>query len=235
METIHGTAETEDAPIVNTGGENQGLEELREAFVQLNVPIGTGLDIKAGQLISLLNYESGDGGAVNANFSQGYQWYYTGNGPSAGVQAGYAFCDKVDLKVRVQNGMYAGAIDNNSGEAYMAALGLKPTADLWFSLVGFTSHESAGLDVSGGSLLAGFNATKALISARQPAIIRVRGSTRCYCKFFGFNGCKSLGRKRPFLRITSPSNFTSPPPHSGRWISTMSQCTAERLPLSATS
>ena len=152
----------EDAPIVNTGGENQGLEDLREAFVQLNVPIGTGLDIKAGQLISLLNYESGDGGAANANFSQGYQWYYTGNGPSAGVQAGYAFCDKVDLKVRVQNGMYAGAIDNNSGKAYMAALGLKPTADLWFSLIGFTSHESAGLDVSGGSLLAGFNATKAL-------------------------------------------------------------------------
>lgn len=170
----------EDAPVVNTGNYSQvvtnaagqpvrvkdhsstGFDTLREAYVQLNVPIGTGLDIKAGQLISLLNYESGDGGAANANFSQGYQWYYTGNGPSAGVQAGYAFCDKVDLKVRVQNGMYAGAIDGNSGKAYMAALGLKPTADLWFSLIGFTSHESTGLDVSGGSVLAGFSATKAL-------------------------------------------------------------------------
>lgn len=140
----------------------QGLEDLREAYVELNIPIGTGLDIKAGQLISLLNYESGDGGAVNANFSQGYQWFYTGNGPSAGVQAAYAFNDVVDVKFRVQNGMYAGAIDNNSGKCYMGAIGLKPMKDLWFSLVGFQSHESAGLDLWGGSLLAGYQATKAL-------------------------------------------------------------------------
>ena len=31
----------EDAPVLNTGGENQGMEELREAFVELNAPIGT--------------------------------------------------------------------------------------------------------------------------------------------------------------------------------------------------
>jgi hypothetical protein len=152
----------EDAAVVNTGGEVQGLEDLREAYVQLNVPIGTGLDIKAGQLISLLNYESGDGGAVNANFSQGYQWFYTGNGPSAGVQAGYAFNDMVDVKFRVQNGMYAGAIDNNRGKAYMGSLGLKPVQDLWLSLVAFQSHEGDGLDVWGGSLLGGYQITKPL-------------------------------------------------------------------------
>ena len=150
----------EDAAIVNTGGEVQGLEDLREAYVNLNIPIGTGLDIKAGQLISLLNYESGDGGAVNANFSQGYQWFYTGNGPSAGVQAGYAFNDVVDVKVRVQNGMYAGAIDNNRGKAFMGAIGLKPMKDLWFSVIGFQSHEGAGLDLHGGSLLAGYQVSK---------------------------------------------------------------------------
>ena len=43
--------------------------------MELNIPIGTGLNVKAGEMISLLNYESGDGGAVNENFSQGYQWY----------------------------------------------------------------------------------------------------------------------------------------------------------------
>jgi hypothetical protein len=37
------------------------------------------------------------------------------------------------------------------------------------------------------------------------------------------------------LRTSSPSNHTSPPPYSGRWISTRSQCTRERLPLSAVS
>ena len=109
----------EDASAVNTGGEVQGLEDLREAYAELNVPIGSGLNVKMGQLISLLNYESGDGGAANANFSQGYQWYYTGNGPSAGLQLGYTFTDWLDVKARVQNGMYAGAIDNNAAKAFM--------------------------------------------------------------------------------------------------------------------
>lgn len=150
----------EDASAVNTGGEVQGLEDLREAYVELNIPIGTGLDIKAGQLISLLNYESGDGGAVNANFSQGYQWYYTGNGPSAGVQAAYAFNDVIDLKVRVQNGMYAGAIDGNDSKCFMAALGVKPMKDLWLSFIGFQSHENTAFTVQGASVLAGYQVTK---------------------------------------------------------------------------
>lgn len=145
----------EDASIVNTGGERQGLEALREAYVEANAPIGTGLNIKAGQLISLLNYESGDGGAANANFSQGYQWWYTGNGPSAGVQLGYTFTDWLDVKVRVQNGLYAGAIDGNNGKTVMGALGIKPDDKTWLSLVGFGGAESTTMDVAGGSLLGG--------------------------------------------------------------------------------
>jgi len=150
----------EDAAVVNTGGEVQGLENVREAYVELNAPVGNGLDIKAGQLISLLNYESGDGGAANANFSQGYQWFYTGNGPAAGVQAAYAFNDMVDVKFRIQNGIYAGAIDNNSGKAYMGAVGVKPIKDLWLSFVGFQSHETDGFGMAGGSLLGGYQMGK---------------------------------------------------------------------------
>jgi len=146
----------EDAPIVNTGGNAQGLEALREAYVELNVPIGTGLNVKAGQLISLLNYESGDGGAANANFSQGYQWFYTGNGPAAGLQVGYEFGDMVSVKARVQNGMYAGPVDNNSDKCFMGSIGLKPMKDLWLSLIGFYSHENSTFSVEGGSVLAGY-------------------------------------------------------------------------------
>jgi hypothetical protein len=146
----------EDAAIVNTGGETQGLEALREAYVELNAPLGSGLNIKAGQLISLLNYESGDGGAVNPNFSQGYQWFYTGNGPSAGVQLGYTFTDWLEAKFRVQNGMYAGAIDNNDAKTVMGSIGLKPAKDLWVSLIGFGGRESSALSLAGGSVLAGY-------------------------------------------------------------------------------
>lgn len=158
----------EDATIVNTGnGANggtgvKGMEDLREAYVELNAPVGSGLNIKAGQLISLLNYESGDGGVANSNFSQGYQWYYTGNGPSAGVQLGYTFTDWLDAKVRVQNGLYAGGPDNNAGKTVLGSIGIKPTKDLWFSLIGFGGNENAAFSVSGGSLLAGYQITEQL-------------------------------------------------------------------------
>src|SRR4051812_42018243 len=45
----------EDAPQLNTPGNNSSFNDVREAYVELNVPIGTGLNIKAGELISLLN------------------------------------------------------------------------------------------------------------------------------------------------------------------------------------
>ena len=152
----------EDAPNLNTGTSVSGLDNVREAFVELNAPLGTGLNLKAGQLISLLNWESGDGGAANPNFSQGNQWWFTGNGPSAGVQAGYAFTPKVDLKVRIQNGMFAGPVDSNDGKAYIASLGLKPITDLWVNLIGWYSQESDSMTVAGGSIIGGYALTKQL-------------------------------------------------------------------------
>ncbi len=159
----------EDASVLNTGSSLIGFDGLREAYVELNAPLGTGLNIRAGQLISLLNYESGDGGAVNANFSQGFQWFYTGNGPSAGVQLGYSITDWLDVKARLQNGMYVGPVDNNSDKTFMGSLAFKPTKDLWFTLIGFTGDETLGepppQQMSGGSLLAGYNFLPKLTTA----------------------------------------------------------------------
>lgn len=145
----------DDAPVLNTGGERQGLEALREAYVDLNIPIGDGLIVKAGQLISLLNFESGDGGAANPNFSQGYQWFFTGNGPSAGIQGDYQFTEWLNVKARVQNGLYAGAVDGNTAKTFIGSIGLTPTENTWINLLGFAGEESATLDLSGGSVLAG--------------------------------------------------------------------------------
>jgi hypothetical protein len=132
-----------DAPIVNTGGEMQGLEDLREAFVEVNAPIGTGLNIKAGQLISLLNFESGDGGVANPNFSQGYQWFYTGNGPSTGVQLGF--------------------------KTFMGSVGIKPDDKTGISLIGFAGREGAASDqwLKGGSIIASRKLTDMLNFATE--------------------------------------------------------------------
>jgi len=161
----------DDAPYVNTSPKNPtagaaigaGDTLLREAYVELNVPIGTGLNVRAGELISLLNYESGDGGAANNNFSQGYQWFYTGNPPGAGVQLGYTFTDWFGMKVRVQNGLFQGPVDNNSSKTFMGSLDFKPTDKIWFSFLGFGGREDfVAQSLWGASFLGGWQATPEL-------------------------------------------------------------------------
>ena len=163
----------DDAPVLNSGGingnngtnapvSNTSFNDLREAYVELNVPIGTGLNIKAGELISLLNYESGDGGAANPNFSQGNQWWFTGNGPSAGVQASYNFTDKVGLTLRVDNGLFQGPVDNNEGKAFSGSLNLKPTSKLWANIYFFADDQPGGTDCTGFGTIGGFQVSPKL-------------------------------------------------------------------------
>jgi len=152
----------EDAPILNSGSGTTGFDYLREGYVEMNVPIGEGLDVKAGELISLLNWESGDGGAANPNFSQGYQWFYTGNGPSAGVQLDYAFTDWLDAQFRVDNGLYAGPVDSNQGKAVMASINLKPFKDFWVNFIGFGGDGAGNENANGASAIGGYQVTKQL-------------------------------------------------------------------------
>ena len=158
----------DDAPDLNTpgsgptGGGNTSFNDLREAYIELNVPIGTGLNIKAGELISLLNWESGDGGAANPNFSQGLQWWYTGNGPSAGIQGTYNFTDKFGATLRVDNGLYQGPVDANQGKAFSGSLNFKPTDKWWFNIVGWFDDQSAGSSTSGIETIGGYQFTEKL-------------------------------------------------------------------------
>jgi hypothetical protein len=156
----------QDAPFVDTSsaGAPSQFNYIREAFIEMNIPIGTGLDVKAGELISLLNYESGDGGAVNNNMSQGFQWFFTGNPPEEGVQLGYNFTDQVGLTVRAMNSMFGGEFDSTTTKAFMGSLNLKPCKDLWVNLLGFVEpNKNAGVsEMWGASILAGYQLTPAL-------------------------------------------------------------------------
>jgi hypothetical protein len=141
---------------------NTSFNDLREAYIELNAPIGTGLNIKAGELISLLNYESGDGGAANVNFSQGNQWWFTGNGPSAGIQATYNFTDKVGLTLRVDNGLFQGPVDNNEGKAFSGSLNLKPSSKLWANIYFFADDQPGGTDCTGFGSIGGYQVNEKL-------------------------------------------------------------------------
>jgi len=130
----------QNAKVDNSTSGTEGYQDIREAYVEMNAPIGTGLDFRAGELISLLNYESGDGGAVNANFSQGYQWWYTGNGPAEGVQLGYDFTDNIGIKLRLQNGLYTGESDSGS-KTFMGSFYVNPDKKTSLTFLGFAGRQ----------------------------------------------------------------------------------------------
>ena len=92
-------------------------------------------------MISLLNYESGDGGAANDNFSQGYQWWYTGNGPAAGVRASYDINNWIGFKLTLQNGLFAGPVGSGS-KTFLGGVYLKPDAKTSLALLGFTGRQN---------------------------------------------------------------------------------------------
>jgi hypothetical protein len=142
-----------DAPYVDTSSTKvPGFSWLREAYVELNVPIGTGLDIKAGELISLLNYESGDGGAVNDNFSQGYQWFNTGNPPDGAVRASYDFNDMFGIKLSLQNGLYTGPVGIGP-KTFLGGFYVHPDKQTSLAFLGFVGPQFGNVDLAGGSFI----------------------------------------------------------------------------------
>jgi Putative beta-barrel porin-2, OmpL-like. bbp2 len=145
----------EDEPVNDKSG--GAFSAIRQAYVDLNIPIGTGLDFRAGTMTSLLNYESGDGGVVNDNFSQGYQWFYTGNPPAATAQLGYDFNDMFGIKVRLQNGLYNGEVGTGS-KTFMGGFYIKPDSKTSIALLGFEGQQNnIGVPVynlDGGSIIA---------------------------------------------------------------------------------
>lgn len=128
----------QDQPINDPSG--GPYSAIRQAFIDLNIPIGTGLDLRVGEMTSLLNYESGDGGAVNDNFSQSYQWYYTGNPPAGTVQLGYDFTDKFGVKLRAQNGLYNGEVGTGP-KTILAGLYFAPDKKTSLALIGFEGKQ----------------------------------------------------------------------------------------------
>jgi hypothetical protein len=199
----------QDAPIVDTGSTSvPGFSWLREAYVELNVPIGTGLDIRAGELISLLNYESGDGGAVNGNFSQGYQWYYTGNPPGAGVQVAYNFNDYLELKLRLQNGLYSGPV-NVGSKTFMGDLTVRPDKKTSLDFLGFAGDQNLGPSyyISGGS----FIGSRQLLQTYNLTF----ATEADYFHFSGFNPADAMYGGTPVGAGASSGDFWS----IGGWLS----------------
>ncbi|MEK0445955.1 MAG: hypothetical protein RLZZ399_1276 [Verrucomicrobiota bacterium] len=166
-----------DAQFLNTVPNGYG--NVREGFIELNVPVGTGLNVRAGQLISLLNYESGDGGAANDNFSQGLQWWFTGSGPQTGLQLSYNVTEKIEVKGRLQNQIWGvGALDPDDDKLFLGSVNFKPTSDTWINFLGFTGRQGAAAHMYGGSILAGSQLTPNFHAGTELDLWNLRSSAK---------------------------------------------------------
>jgi hypothetical protein len=109
---------------------NTGDFAIRQAYVALRAPVGTGLDFKMGVFDSIIGYESLEAGN-NPNFTRSY-----GNSmeptTQTGLLASYRFCDAFSASAGIANTAYS-AINSR---AQLGSTGITggPYAPLWNNL-----------------------------------------------------------------------------------------------------
>ncbi len=98
-----------------TGPDNQ--LDLLQAYVQLGIPLGTGLIVEAGKFVSLLGFESVDP-TQNLFYTHSYEFSYGKPFTQTGVDVKYTFSDSstdnvVTLTAAVTRGWNQSIYDNN--------------------------------------------------------------------------------------------------------------------------
>ena len=127
------------APGLSIGGAIQ----LKNANIDLRLPVGNGIDLKVGIFDAIIGYESSDYNA-NPNYTRNYGWFLEPT-THEGVLASYAVNDLLSVSAGIANSYNptVGGVANpaESQKAYMASAAL-------------TAPDSAGF-LAGGSLYVG--------------------------------------------------------------------------------
>jgi len=138
-----------DANTLNTtsSGVNSSDFAIRQAYVALRAPVGTGLDFKMGVFDSIIGYESLEAGN-NPNFTRSY-----GNSmeptTQTGLLASYRFCDAFSASAGVANTAYS-AINSR---AQLGSTGM-PSNPMWnnlYTTLGVTTDQVQGTDAKAES------------------------------------------------------------------------------------
>jgi len=136
----------EDAKFINsfTSGLGSGRDPicLEQAYVNINVPIGNGLKVAIGKMVTLMGVEVVEETA-NPNWTLGNQFLYVENTSQVGALLSYKFNDKVEVQAAVFNG-WDKVTDNNSGYSYMGKINLTLSDKTSISLLGYGGPEQTG-------------------------------------------------------------------------------------------
>jgi len=122
----------------NTAGDDSTAElAIKQAYVNLLVPIGNGLDVKAGVFNTIIGYESFESHA-NPNWGRSFGWQIEPT-QHTGVLASYQLTEAVSASAGLANtwvwGVDARGLDDKGYLAYLASLGIT-APDSWGALSG---------------------------------------------------------------------------------------------------
>lgn len=110
-----------DAELLGTGNSNQDVA-VKNAYISLRAPLGTGVDLKLGVFDTIIGYESTD---RNVNPFYSHSWGFSIEPTQhTGLLASYRVSDAISLSAGVANTTDAvinGSATNNSRKTYMAA------------------------------------------------------------------------------------------------------------------
>lgn len=132
----------QNATLIQSAGLSLGNQgDLEEGYVTLNVPVGNGLQFKAGKWVTLMGVEVIED-TVNPTWSEGNQFLYAENFTGTGLEVDYKWNDLFDSEVRVYNGWDV-VQDNNTAKSLMGRFGITPDSTSNIGIVAYGGPEEA--------------------------------------------------------------------------------------------
>jgi hypothetical protein len=133
---------------LNGGGTDVGAIAIKQAYVEVIAPVGTGLDIKVGVFDTCIGYELYDSGD-NPNFSRSYG-YALEPTQHTGILAKYNVTESLGVYAGVAN-TWTGGINNRAARAGGT---VAETEKTFLAMVEFTFPEAMGM-LAGSKIVAG--------------------------------------------------------------------------------
>jgi len=119
-----------------------GAGFVEKATVTANVPVGNGLLVEVGRMVTLMGVEVVEP-TINPNWSLGNQFVFVEPTTHLGAHLTYKFTDKVTGELSVFNGWDVVGNDNNS-LSFMGRLTLTLSDSTTLALLGYGGPEGAG-------------------------------------------------------------------------------------------
>jgi hypothetical protein len=104
-----------------TAIDGPGVAPIRQAYVDLGVPVGNGLELKMGRWDNILGYETSDS-LNNPNWTRSYGYSFEPT-EHTGLLASYKFADWINAQVGVANTLTTGATVGGINGRFAGAYG----------------------------------------------------------------------------------------------------------------